>query len=83
LSTKAERITAAGVLLTGVFAAALIGAAARLPGATAVWIGGGSGLLAVGLVWGEIVRRAAPALLLVAILAGFFGPVIFAASLDG
>jgi len=83
LSDKAERITAAGVLLAGVFGGALLGEAVRLPGASPVWIGGGAALLAMGLLRGEALRRAAPAVLLVAVLGGFVGSAVFAARLDG
>jgi PTS system mannose-specific IID component len=83
LSGKAERITAAGVLLAGIFGGAVLGEAAGLPGAAAVWIGGGAALLAMGLVWGESLRRAAPFLLLVAVLGGFIGSAVVGARLVG
>jgi PTS system mannose-specific IID component len=83
LSNKAERITAAGVLLAGVFGGALLGEVGRLSGATAVWIGGGAALLAVGLVGGEPLRRAVPVLLLAAVLGGFVWSAVFAARLVG
>jgi mannose/fructose/N-acetylgalactosamine-specific phosphotransferase system component IID len=83
LADKAERITGVGVLLAGVFGGALLGEAARLPGAAAAWIVVGIALLTTGLVWGEALRRAAPVLLLVAVLGGFVGSAVFAVRLDG
>ena len=83
LSAKAERITLLGVLLTGVFAGTLLGLAPGLPGTTILWVGGSAALVATGLVWGEAARRVAPVLLIVAVLGGFLGPAIFAASFDG
>jgi PTS system mannose-specific IID component len=83
LSAKAERITAVGVLLTGFFAGILLGRVPRLPGMMMFWIAGGAALFSAGLLWGEVARRVAPVLLLLAILGGLLGPVLLSASLDG
>lgn len=71
LSEKAERIAAAGVLVTGVLCGVLLRSALELPGSVFLWVFGGIALLSAGVLRGEALRRLAPVFLLLIVIAGF------------